>query len=111
MLNFNPKDIEKIDDDRLRIVWEDGHKSEFTFRYLRQNCPCAMCRDEWTGERLLDPAGVPAELRAAKTELVGNYALSFGFSDGHGTGIFSFEVLRKLCACEECSPHPGSQYN
>ena len=111
MLNFNPKDIEKVDDDRLRIVWEDGHNSEYSFRYLRQNCPCAVCRDEWTGERLLNPEEVSPDLRSARADLVGNYALSFGFSDGHGTGIFSFEALRKLCMCETCSPHPGSQFN
>ena len=111
MLNFNPKDIEKIDDDKLRIVWEDGHKSEYDFRYLRQHCPCAVCKDEWTGEQLLDPEKVAVDLSAARTELVGNYALAFGFSDGHGTGIFSFENLRKLCRCEECSPHDGSEFN
>ena len=111
MLNFNAQEIEKIDDDRLRIVWEDGHRSEYTFRYLRQNCPCAVCKDEWTGERLLDPERVEATLRAERAELVGNYALSFGFSDGHGTGLFSFEALRRLCTCKECSPHPSSQFN
>ena len=111
MLNFNAQEIEKVDDDRLRITWEDGHLSEFTFRYLRQNCPCAVCRDEWTGERLVDPEGVSSELRAERAELVGNYALSFGFSDGHGTGIFSFEALRRLCKCKECSPHPGAEFN
>jgi DUF971 family protein len=111
MINCNPTEIEKIDDDTLRIVWEDGHKSEYHFRYLRQNCPCAVCKDEWTGERLLDPEKVDANLVAARAELIGNYALSFGFSDGHGTGIFSFETLRKLCPCEECSPHEGSRFN
>ena len=50
MLNFNAQEIEKVDDDRLRITWEDGHLSEFTFRYLRQNCPCAVCRDEFRAE-------------------------------------------------------------
>jgi DUF971 family protein len=111
ILNFNPKSIEKIDDDAMRITWEDGHVSEYTFQLLRQNCPCAVCKDEWTGERLLDPGEVPATLQASRAEVVGNYALSFGFSDGHGTGIYSFEVLRKLCACEECSYHPGSETN
>lgn len=111
MLNFNPRDIEKIDDDKLRIMWDDGHSSEYSFRFLRQNCPCANCRDEWTGERTMDPEAVAGDLRASRAELVGNYALSFGFSDGHGTGIFSFESLRKLCRCEQCSPHAGSAFN
>lgn len=111
MLNFSPKSIEKIDDDRLRIVWEDGHVSDFTFQYLRQNCPCAMCKDEWSGEMLLDPATVPTTTRSTRAEVVGNYALSFAFSDGHGTGIYSFENLRKMCLCSECSYHPGSETN
>lgn len=111
MLNFNPSNIEKVEDEQLRITWEDGHVSEFTFQFLRQNCPCALCKDEWSGEMLLDPATVSAEMKATKAELVGNYALSFAFSDGHGTGIFSFENLRKLCECEECSYHDGSETN
>ncbi len=111
MLNFNPKSIEKIDDDRLRIVWEDDHVSEFTFQFLRQNCPCATCKDEWSGEMLLDPATVPADTRSSRAEIVGNYALTFSFSDGHGTGIYSFENLRRMCRCAECSYHPGSENN
>ncbi|MEK7859461.1 MAG: DUF971 domain-containing protein [Elusimicrobiota bacterium] len=111
MLNFNPSNIEKVEDEQLRITWEDGHVSEYSFQLLRQNCPCALCKDEWSGEMLLDPATVPAEMKATKADLVGNYALSFAFSDGHGTGIFSFENLRKLCGCEECSYHTGSETN
>ena len=111
MLNFSPKNIEKIDDDRLRITWEDDHVSEFTFQFLRQNCPCAMCKDEWSGVMLLDPATVPADMKASRAELVGNYALSFSFGDGHGTGIYSFENLRRMCRCAECSYHPGSENN
>ena len=111
MLNFNPKNIEKIDDDQLRITWEDDHVSVYGFRYLRQNCPCAMCRDEWSGEMLLDPSTISDDTQSSRAEIVGNYALSFSFSDGHGTGIYSFEVLRRMCRCEECSHHPGSETN
>ena len=111
MLNFNPKNIEKIDDDQLRIIWEDEHVSVFSFQFLRLNCPCAVCRDEWSGEILLDPATVPPDTKSTRAEMVGNYALSFAFSDGHGTGIYSFENLRKMCQCEECSHHPGSETN
>lgn len=111
MLNFTPRAIEQRDDEVLQIVWEDGHQSVFTFQYLRQNCPCAVCRDEWSGERLLDPATVPGTLGASRAEVIGNYALSFAFTDGHGTGVYSFEQLRRLCRCQECSPHPGSETN
>ena len=60
---------------------------------------------------LLDPASVPAAMQSTRAELVGKYALSFSFSDGHGTGIYPFEALRRMCLCAECSPHPGSQTN
>ncbi len=110
-LNFSPKTIENVDDLRLRIVWEDGHESVYSFQFLRQNCPCAMCRDEWSGEPLLDPETVPSDTKPTRSEIVGNYAISFSFSDGHGTGIYSFENLRKLCSCKECSHHDGSETN
>ena len=87
----------------LRIVWQDGHESAYTFRALRQSCPCAVCRDEFTGRQLLDPATVPEDLKAPRAELVGNYAVTFQFSDGHATGIYSFESLRGLCACAACA--------
>ena len=70
-----------------------------------------MCKDEWTGETLLDPAAVPETLGATRADIVGNYALSFAFSDGHGTGIYTFEMLRKLCRCKDCEYHPGSETN
>ncbi len=110
-LDFNPKAIENVDDARLRIIWKDDHESVYTFQFLRQNCPCAVCRDEFSGEPILDPQTVPADTKPTRSELVGNYAISFSFSDGHGTGIYSFENLRKLCRCEECSHHSGSETN
>lgn len=103
MPDTDPRQIEKLDDDALRIVWGDGHDSRYTFRYLRQTCPCAACRDEWTGKRLLDPESVPKHLKAFSADVVGNYALSFGFEDHHGSGIYSFEALRRLCPCPECA--------
>ena len=78
MLNFSPKGIEKVDDDSLRITWEDAHVSVYTFQYLRQNCPCALCRDEFSGEMLLDPATVSKETKSARVELVGRRADVFG---------------------------------
>lgn len=98
-----PREIQKAEKE-LRIVWHDGHQSAYTYQSLRQACPCAGCRDEWTGKPLLDPATVPEELTAPKAELVGNYAIAFLFSDGHSTGIYSFETLRGICGCPRCKP-------
>lgn len=94
-----PAEIRKKGGGKMLIAWEDGHKSEYTFQWLRQHCPCALCINEITGEKMLDPKSVPERLQGLKAELVGNYALRFDFSDGHNTGIFTFELLRKICPC------------
>lgn len=95
----SPRQLLKVGDSEFKIVWEDGHESVYSAQYLRRRCPCAMCVDEWTGKPLLDPAAVPAWMKAERAELVGNYAVTFLFSDGHATGIYSFETLRVLCPC------------
>jgi DUF971 family protein len=98
-----PDKIEQIKNEALRIIWSDGERCVYPFRLLRQICPCAVCKDEWTGERLLDPESVPKDLTAERAEIVGNYALSFKFSDGHTTGVYTFEMLRKSCPDESGS--------
>lgn len=87
----------------LRVTWSDGHTSRYTYRRLRQACPCAMCVHEWTGERLLDPKRVPADIHPKEVGRVGAYALRFTWSDGHMTGIYTFPLLRTICECEACT--------
>ncbi|MBK7642201.1 MAG: DUF971 domain-containing protein [Planctomycetes bacterium] len=96
MSSAKPKVIRRSDPARVEIEWEDGARSSFPAAFLRRNCPCAQCVNELTGERMLDPESVPSELSQADLNLVGNYALSMRFSDGHHTGIFSFAYLRRL---------------
>ncbi len=98
-----PASIEKIGERGLRIVWEDGHDSLYPTSLLRRRCPCASCRDEWSGKPILDESSVPDDLGANDARLVGNYAIALSFSDGHATGIYPFETLRLLCPCRECS--------
>lgn len=95
--------IKKKGNKLLMITWEDGHVSEYGFRYLRQLCPCAECLDEVTGEKRLDPESVPLDLEGLKVAKVGNYALNFSFSDNHATGIYHFELLRAMCPCGSCA--------
>lgn len=90
------------DASKLRIEWADGHVSEYSPRYLRLRCPCAGCIDELSGRPRLDPASVPADVYPVGIEYVGRYALRFDWSDGHSTGIYPFELLRRICPCEEC---------
>ena len=93
-----------IDGDRVLVNFDDGHLCKYLARSLRLNCACAECIEEWTGKPLLDPFTVEANIIAEDYLLVGKYAVQFLWSDGHFTGIFPFEVLRKLCECEVCSP-------
>lgn len=91
------------DGTRLRIAWKDGHVSEYAPRALRLACPCAGCVDEMTGERMLTPEMVAPDVYPKEIQYVGRYALQFYWSDGHQTGIYPFDYLRKLCPCEECA--------
>jgi len=84
------------DGHHLRLLWEDGLKTDASAQHLRQQCPCAGCVDEWTNKRTLDASQVPASLRITQVQPVGNYALSFVFSDGHSTGIYPWKLLREL---------------
>ena len=105
------------------IVWSDGHASHYDFAYLRERCPCAMCNDERTkkaefaasGGHVEAVAPVPSVLpmfkpkaKARAAHAVGNYALQIDFTDGHSTGIYSYDYLRAVCPCEECVREFGS---
>ncbi len=83
----------------LGIVWEDGHESYFPGHYLRCACPCAKCVDEMSGRKVLRNTEVPETVQAVKLEPTGNYALRIDWSDGHSTGIYTYERLRELCPC------------
>jgi len=94
---FLPEEITPTADARrLRIRWRDGLASEYEPRLLRIRCPCAGCVDEMTGLRTLRPERVSPFIYPEAIHYVGRYALRFQWSDGHGTGIYSFEYLRRL---------------
>ena len=88
--------------DGVEVEWSDGHVSSYESKYLRLNCACAECVEEWTNRKLLDPASVPMDLRPEDYLMVGKYAVQFLWSDAHYTGIYPFDMLRKLCRCDEC---------
>lgn len=90
-------------DDGLLIEWDQaGHQAFFPARDLRLACRCAACVQEMTGRPLLDPAQVPADIRPDSVALVGTYGLRVQWSDGHGTGIYTFERLLAACPCGRC---------
>ena len=96
----------EIQDSNILVQWEDDHQSKFEARYLRINCGCAECVEEWSRRQLLDPATIQANLTAEDYLLVGQYAVQFLWSDAHYTGIYTFDLLRKLCQCNDCDKSP-----
>jgi DUF971 family protein len=95
------------------ITWADGHASHFDFSYLRDQCPCATCSDERGKKEAFAAVAGPAasavlpmfkpKPRAQAATSVGNYAVQITFSDGHSTGIYSYDYLRNICPCPECA--------
>jgi len=91
-----PVRIARIGDTHLRIEWNDGSRDDFSVVALRQACPCAACVNEWTGEKLLDPKSIPADVKPVKIVSVGRYAMGIHWSDRHTTGIFAYDYLKNL---------------
>ena len=79
---------------RLVIHWNDGRTLEYAPAELRAACPCAGCVGAH-GEQP-QPSSPDAEIRITQMQPVGNYAYRIEFSDGHATGIFPLELLRRL---------------
>jgi len=101
-----PRRIERRDEG-LSVEWEEsGHLALFEARALRLACPCAECVEEMTGRPLIDPARVPADVRPLGVDLVGGYGIRVRWSDGHSTGIYTFERLRLVCPCARCTGAP-----
>lgn len=84
-----------------KISWSDGKISVVSFKDLRFYCPCAHCVDEHTGTRKIRREQVADDVRVLSAQTVGNYALSIAFSDGHNTGIFSYDYLRRTLVPEQ----------
>jgi DUF971 family protein len=93
---IEPRQIIEESDDEISINWSDEAETKYNAADLRRACPCAGCINEWTGEKTLKTETVADDLSFSSISIVGRYALNFHFSDGHDTGIYSFDYLRKL---------------
>ena len=72
----------RVRDGRLEVRWGDGHRGEFHGVWLRDNCPCPGCRHPATGQRLLETAGLPDDIRIGET-LAGPAGVRVAWGDGH----------------------------
>lgn len=91
----------------LEIVWDDGQVCQYPLSHLREACPCVECRG---GHAFMGPQYDPANLLELKPkrsygiaglEMVGNYAIQPTWDDGHATGIYAWDYLRRLCPEQE----------
>jgi DUF971 family protein len=103
----------------VEIEWKDGHRSSYSFQFLRDACPCAVCDDE-RGKDDRQPGQPPptrpgelpmyhAPAKPVKAEPVGKYAIRFTWNDGHEHGIYSWDFLRDICPCAECRAAHGAR--
>jgi DUF971 family protein len=103
----------------LDITWSDAHTSHYDFSYLREHCPCATCREEHGQHEKVEAktAGGGSALPMFKPKItarsaspVGSYAIQIEFTDGHSTGIYSFDHLREICPCDACTCEFGGHH-
>lgn len=80
----------------VEVRWSDGREDRLGFEYLRNHCPCATCVDEWSGKRKSLTLLLPSDFAPRRLVPVGNYGVQIFWSDGHDTGIYSHQLLRRL---------------
>ncbi|NDC79844.1 MAG: DUF971 domain-containing protein [Verrucomicrobia bacterium] len=93
-----PADLQVIGAE-LAIRWPDGKESYLALEEMRRRCPCAACAGEPGLTRPLPAVGIELKgesFRLKGMQTVGGYAIQPTWEDGHGTGIFSWEYLRKI---------------
>jgi DUF971 family protein len=109
-----PRKLDLKKDRGLTIEWSDGTTSYYSIPYLRKMSPSAEMR-ELRDQLAKNPLTVlPSNLGSQKgpltaldAELVGNYAIRIRFSDGHDTGIYSWDYLRSIDPANQKPTEPG----
>ncbi len=103
-MNLAPVSITRGSDRSIQIAWNDQTTTHWTAAELRKACPCATCREKHKATESTPqlkkalPILALAEARPIEVQSmrpVGNYAYHIDFSDGHNSGLFTFELLRK----------------
>lgn len=98
----------EFDAKTITLKWPDGETATVSNAALRRACSCALCVDEMTRKPLLDPKSIPMDIHAEKVGIIGNYAITVDWSDGHNTGFFPYTTIRELAAKPAGSCGSGS---
>jgi DUF971 family protein len=111
-ISTNPREITVSREAReLHIRWQDGHESVYTFDFLRRECPCALCNDQRSKQAAPGGLGLTVlsgsvvktgQIQVTEVKPIGRYAVNFVWSDGHDSGIYSYDFLRAACPCSSC---------
>ena len=99
-MRLEPTNIQQIGNE-LAIQWNDRTESYLDLQFLRRACPCAACGGEpdVLGNMMRPNVTYsPESFELAGFDLIGGYAVQPRWRDGHGTGIYSFQYLRRLAA-------------
>lgn len=91
-----PVEIGRANQWDIKIRWDNGAEHIFPARYLRLSCPCAACVEEMTGRMMITDEMILADVHPVTIHPVGRYAIQIVWSDGHQTGIFTWERLWQL---------------
>ena len=93
---LEPSQIEVVREESVTVTFADGYVARFPLLALREGCPCATCRAQRDqGRPVWSPAGSREPLRVEDARLHGAWGLAITWNDGHATGIFPFELLRR----------------
>jgi len=97
-MRLEPTNIQQIGNE-LAIQWNDATESYLDLQFLRRACPCAACGGEPDVlGNIMRPNASYADnsFELVDFQIVGGYAIQPRWADGHGTGIYSFQYLRRI---------------
>ena len=86
----------QFDAQEIALTWADGSTTRVNNFALRANCPCALCVNELTGERMLRPETIRPDIAPKAVRAVGNYAVQVVWNDEHDSGLFSYPLVRRI---------------
>ncbi len=82
-----------FDAQHVYLKFPDGKQVKVNNRDLRLKCMCAVCINEMTGKKMIDPGQIREDIVPKEITPLGNYALSITWNDGHSSGIYPYSMF------------------